>query len=118
VLHRELDWRGPDRVVLVHGFTQTLRSWDPVAQALAQRVEVVRVDLPGHGGSAKGAGDYSLGGMANVLRDLMGALELERATLLPPLARLVAPRSRLAARALARLPWLRGHYLGLLRRQL
>jgi 2-succinyl-6-hydroxy-2,4-cyclohexadiene-1-carboxylate synthase len=51
VLHREFDWRGPDRVVLVHGFTQTLRSWDPVADVLAERVEVVRVDLPGHGGS-------------------------------------------------------------------
>jgi 2-succinyl-6-hydroxy-2,4-cyclohexadiene-1-carboxylate synthase len=51
VLHREFDWRGPHRVVLVHGFTQTLRSWDPVAEVLAERVEVVRVDLPGHGGS-------------------------------------------------------------------
>jgi ubiquinone/menaquinone biosynthesis C-methylase UbiE len=46
------------------------------------------------------------------------AADLERATLAPPLARLVAPRSGRAARALAALPWLRGHYLGLLRRGL
>ena len=39
------------RVVLVHGFTQTLASWGPVAERLARRFEVVRVDLPGHGGS-------------------------------------------------------------------
>ena len=39
------------RVVLVHGFTQTLASWGPVAGRLARRFEVVRVDLPGHGGS-------------------------------------------------------------------
>jgi 2-succinyl-6-hydroxy-2,4-cyclohexadiene-1-carboxylate synthase len=39
------------RVVLVHGFTQTLRSWEPVAARLAARWQVVRVDLPGHGGS-------------------------------------------------------------------
>jgi 2-succinyl-6-hydroxy-2,4-cyclohexadiene-1-carboxylate synthase len=39
------------RVVLVHGFTQTLRSWEPVAERLAARWQVVRVDLPGHGGS-------------------------------------------------------------------
>jgi 2-succinyl-6-hydroxy-2,4-cyclohexadiene-1-carboxylate synthase len=39
------------RVVLVHGFTQTLRSWGPVATRLAARRQVVRVDLPGHGGS-------------------------------------------------------------------
>lgn len=51
-LHRAFDWRGPDRVVLVHGFTQTLVSWDPLADALADTFQVVRVDLPGHGGSA------------------------------------------------------------------
>ena len=39
------------RVVLVHGFTQTLAAWGPVAARLAGRWQVVRVDLPGHGGS-------------------------------------------------------------------
>jgi 2-succinyl-6-hydroxy-2,4-cyclohexadiene-1-carboxylate synthase len=39
------------RVVLVHGFTQTLASWGVVGQRLARHREVVRVDLPGHGGS-------------------------------------------------------------------
>jgi 2-succinyl-6-hydroxy-2,4-cyclohexadiene-1-carboxylate synthase len=51
-LHRVFDWRGPDRVVLVHGFTQTLASWDALADALADTFQVIRVDLPGHGGSA------------------------------------------------------------------
>lgn len=37
------------RFVLVHGFTQTVRSWDEVADALDGHGEVVRVDLPGHG---------------------------------------------------------------------
>jgi 2-succinyl-6-hydroxy-2,4-cyclohexadiene-1-carboxylate synthase len=40
-----------DRVVLVHGFTQTLAAWEPVAKRLRGRWPVVRVDLPGHGGS-------------------------------------------------------------------
>jgi len=53
VLHRAYDWRGPDRLVLVHGFTQTLRSWDRLAAPLADSYQVVRVDLPGHGGSAE-----------------------------------------------------------------
>jgi len=39
------------RVVLVHGFTQTLAAWGPVGERLAGRREVMRVDLPGHGGS-------------------------------------------------------------------
>jgi 2-succinyl-6-hydroxy-2,4-cyclohexadiene-1-carboxylate synthase len=51
-LHRAFDWRGPDRVVLVHGFTQTLASWAPLADSLADTFQVIRVDLPGHGGSA------------------------------------------------------------------
>lgn len=45
------------------------------------------------------------------------ALELDRATLLPPLARVVAPRSLALARVLGKLTPLRTHYLGLLRRE-
>ena len=39
------------RVVLVHGFTQTLAAWAPAGERLARRWAEVRVDLPGHGGS-------------------------------------------------------------------
>ncbi len=42
--------RGP-RIVLVHGFTQTGRSWEAITAALAADHEVVVVDLPGHGAS-------------------------------------------------------------------
>jgi len=42
-----------ERVVLVHGFTQTLAAWRPVAERLRGRRAVVRVDLPGHGGSGR-----------------------------------------------------------------
>ena len=51
-LHHVVDG-GPaeGRVVLVHGFTQTLAAWGVVGERLARRGEVVRVDLPGHGGS-------------------------------------------------------------------
>jgi 2-succinyl-6-hydroxy-2,4-cyclohexadiene-1-carboxylate synthase len=41
------------RVVLVHGFTQTGRSWRTIADALrADGYEVSTPDLPGHAGSA------------------------------------------------------------------
>ncbi len=53
MLHREVQGSpAPARLVLVHGFTQTLRSWDTVVTGLAADREVVRVDLPGHGGSS------------------------------------------------------------------
>jgi 2-succinyl-6-hydroxy-2,4-cyclohexadiene-1-carboxylate synthase len=48
---RSSDRPGLGRVVLVHGFTQTLASWGAVGERLGRGWEVVRVDLPGHGGS-------------------------------------------------------------------
>jgi len=44
-------------------------------------------------------------------------IELRRVTLAPPLARLVAPVSWMLALALEALPWLRTHYLGVIRVQ-
>lgn len=49
------------RVVLVHGFTQTGQSWGPVADDLARDHRVVRVDAPGHGGSAGVSADLWVG---------------------------------------------------------
>lgn len=47
----DVDGAGP-RLVLVHGFSQTSRTWGPVAVDLATDHQVVRVDAPGHGRSA------------------------------------------------------------------
>jgi 2-succinyl-6-hydroxy-2,4-cyclohexadiene-1-carboxylate synthase len=55
-LHGERDGSG-SRLVLLHGFGQTCRCWGPVAARLAGRHEVVRLDLPGHGGSGAVAAD-------------------------------------------------------------
>src|SRR6266545_4140562 len=50
-LHHVVDGGAGERVVLVHGFTQTLAAMEPLATRLRDRHELVRVDLPGHGGS-------------------------------------------------------------------
>jgi 2-succinyl-6-hydroxy-2,4-cyclohexadiene-1-carboxylate synthase len=42
-----------ERLVLLHGFTQTSRCWGPFADDLATDHELVLVDLPGHGGSSE-----------------------------------------------------------------
>src|SRR5919202_4163111 len=47
-----------ERVVLVHGFTQTLASMEPLAAPLRGCHEVVSVDLPGHGGSPAPASSF------------------------------------------------------------
>jgi 2-succinyl-6-hydroxy-2,4-cyclohexadiene-1-carboxylate synthase len=58
---------GP-RLVFVHGFTQTWRSWLPVADTFTVDHEVVLVDLPGHGRSSHVRADLRLGAdlLANV----------------------------------------------------
>jgi 2-succinyl-6-hydroxy-2,4-cyclohexadiene-1-carboxylate synthase len=70
-LHRTFDWRGPARVVLVHGFTQTSVAWNPLAEVLAETLQVVRVDLPGHGGS--GAVDLGFEETAAAIGEAGGA---------------------------------------------
>jgi pimeloyl-ACP methyl ester carboxylesterase len=59
----------------------TARNWDAVIEPLALHNTVVAPDFPGHGESAPGGGDYSLGSLASGLRDLMIALGHDRATL-------------------------------------
>lgn len=70
-LHAEtLGRSGEPRLALVHGFTQTGRSWGPLAEDLASDHEVVTVDAPGHGGSADIRLDLAEGGAA--LADQVG----------------------------------------------
>jgi pimeloyl-ACP methyl ester carboxylesterase len=71
--------QGP-AVVLVHGLAGSSMTWKEVMPALAERFTVVAPDLLGHGQSAKPRGDYSLGAYASGIRDLLVALEVERAT--------------------------------------
>jgi len=68
-------------LLLVHGMAGTAHNWDAVIEPLALHNTVIAPDFPGHGDSAPGGGDYSLGSLASGLRDLMIALGHERATL-------------------------------------
>jgi pimeloyl-ACP methyl ester carboxylesterase len=68
-------------LLLIHGMAGTCANWESVIEPLAIDRTVIAPDFPGHGASAPGGGDYSLGGLASSLRDLMLALGHERATL-------------------------------------
>ncbi len=70
-----------DPIVLLHGIASNNRTWDPIIDAFAVKHRVIAPDLIGHGQSAKPMGDYSIGGYASVVRDLLLALEAERVTL-------------------------------------
>jgi len=115
-LNRSEEGVGP-RVVLVHGFTQTLRSWRQVADRLTADHRVVSVDLPGHGGSGELRGDltttaaalgtaggratyvgYSMGGRV-VLRLALDRPDLvERMVLIGATAGIDSPSDRKARR--------------------
>jgi pimeloyl-ACP methyl ester carboxylesterase len=68
-------------LVLIHGMAGTSENWRSVIEPLGLRHTVIAPDFPGHGLSAPGGGDYSLGSLASGLRDLLLALGHERATL-------------------------------------
>jgi pimeloyl-ACP methyl ester carboxylesterase len=68
-------------VVLIHGMINSSRHWQGVAERLAKRHTVIAPDLIGHGDSATPRGDYSLGAHAAVIRDLLAALGVDRATM-------------------------------------
>src|SRR3954471_6107035 len=72
--------QGPP-VVLIHGMVNSSRHWEQVALRLADRYTVVAPDLIGHGDSATPRGDYSLGAHAAVIRDVLSAIGIERATI-------------------------------------
>ena len=63
-------------LLLIHGATLDRRMWAPNMAALTERHRVVRCDLRGFGASPPPAGPYS---HADDLRELLGALEIERA---------------------------------------
>jgi 2-succinyl-6-hydroxy-2,4-cyclohexadiene-1-carboxylate synthase len=69
-IHTEHVGTGEPRLVLIHGFTQTGRSWTRTAADLAADNEVVLVDAPGHGESSGTIADLWTG--AHYIADAAG----------------------------------------------
>ncbi|HEX6456645.1 MAG TPA: alpha/beta fold hydrolase [Solirubrobacterales bacterium] len=67
-------------LLLIHGIGGTFENWQEVVEPLSRHHRVIAPDLPGHGASGPGGGDYSIGAFAAGLRDLLLALDLKRAT--------------------------------------
>lgn len=67
-------------LLLLHGLGCDHTTWLPVIQALSRRYTVIAPDLLGHGKSDKPRADYSVGGYANGMRDLLTVLGIDRVT--------------------------------------
>ena len=71
--------RGPaPALLLLHGLGADHTTWEPVIDQLARRYTVIAPDLLGHGQSAKPRADYSVGGYANGMRDLLTVLGIDK----------------------------------------
>ena len=71
--------QGP-ALLLLHGLGCDHTTWEPVIDALARRYTVIAPDLLGHGVSDKPRADYSVGGYANGMRDLLTVLGIDKVT--------------------------------------
>ena len=71
--------RGPV-LLLLHGLGCDHTTWAPVIAVLSRRYTVIAPDLLGHGRSAKPRADYSVGGYANAMRDLLTVLGVDKVT--------------------------------------
>jgi len=67
-------------VLLLHGLGCDHTTWLPVIAALSRRYTVIAPDLLGHGKSDKPRADYSVGGYANGMRDLLTVLGIDKVT--------------------------------------
>ncbi len=67
-------------LLLLHGLGCDHTTWLPVVAALSRRYTVIAPDLLGHGRSAKPRADYSVGGYANGMRDLLTVLGIDKVT--------------------------------------
>lgn len=72
---------GPRPFVLVHGWQQSHRLWDPVIARLVRRHRVIAFDLRGMGESDKPGSEYTFDELAGDLRFVLDELELEDVTL-------------------------------------
>lgn len=68
-------------LLLIHGITSSSATWEPVIPALSEHAHVLAPDLYGHGNSDVPHADYSLGGFATQIRDVMDILGHEWATI-------------------------------------
>ena len=71
--------RSGDALVLLHGYACSLRWWDAILPRLAESRRVIRIDLLGHGGSAKPRSRYSFAEQGRLHGEALDRLGVRRA---------------------------------------
>jgi pimeloyl-ACP methyl ester carboxylesterase len=72
----------PTPIVLIHGTSASLHTWDGWVAALSPHRRVVRMDLPGFGLTGPAPdGDYSMARYTGFIKDLLDLLHIDQAVL-------------------------------------
>lgn len=80
--YRDQGNKGRPALVLIHGTSSSLHTWQPLVESLETKFRLISFDLPGHGltGEFKSR-DYSDTVMVSTMIELLDALNVEKATL-------------------------------------
>jgi len=77
-IHYTTGGSGP-AVILLHGFAETSRMWNPILPALGQKFTVIAPDLPGIGDSSIPSGTMDMKAAAIQIHDLARSLGVKKA---------------------------------------
>jgi pimeloyl-ACP methyl ester carboxylesterase len=80
-IHYQNYGKGPEALILIHGWTQGVDSWRDQVPDLAKRNRVIAIDLLGHGQSDKPQLTYSMDLFARVVEAVMNDAGVQRAVL-------------------------------------
>ena len=78
-IHYKSYGKGPEALVLVHGWSCNLGHWRDQIPEFAKRTRVIALDLPGHGQSDKPQIAYTMDVFANAIDAVMRDARVERA---------------------------------------
>jgi len=67
-----------EKVIFIHGAGGNARSWFFQKEYLKSLMEVILIDLPGHGEDAEGTGCNTLAGYINYLREAIRELSIDK----------------------------------------
>ena len=69
-------------LVLLHGFLETSKIWEPFLEELSVKRRVICIDLPGHGNTGIFGEVHSMELMADVVNSVLEELDIPEATIL------------------------------------
>ena len=72
---------GEKCIVLLHGYLESMYVWDDFVPLLTPHARVITVDIPGHGVSEVKGEVHTMEYVADVVKDMLDALQIEKVTL-------------------------------------